>query len=111
MRLGRLCRNPKERPTSAELLKHAWLADVIPRSMATPLTNISIDGPTILRVHTSVEHALPQHVVSHLRCEHSSQQHGPVSAVITPRSALTDAWHDQLCSSFSGNPFGRASTM
>ncbi|CAK0784650.1 hypothetical protein CVIRNUC_007854 [Coccomyxa viridis] len=42
-------RNPKERPTSAELLKHPWLADLIPRSMATPLANISVDGPTILR--------------------------------------------------------------
>ena len=59
-------RNPKERPTSAELLKHAWLADLIPRSMATPLTNISVDGPTILRVHTSLEHALPKHAFGYL---------------------------------------------
>ena len=48
-----LDRNPKERPTAAELLQHAWLVDLIPRSMATPLTNISMDGPVHLKVKSA----------------------------------------------------------
>lgn len=47
-----LSRNPKERPTSADLLKHPWLTDLIPRSMATPLANISVDGPIMLKVQS-----------------------------------------------------------
>ena len=47
---GCLSRNPKERPTSADLLKHPWMADLVPRSMATPLANISVDGPIMLKV-------------------------------------------------------------
>ena len=46
-----LNRNPKERPTAAELLQHPWLVDLIPRSMATPLTNISVDGPVHFKVN------------------------------------------------------------
>ena len=91
MRLSRLYRNPKERPTSAELLKHPWLADLIPRSMATPLANISVDGPTILRVHTSDEHAQPKHAAGPLRCTQSPQQHGPVPAVMMLHFGFDDA--------------------
>ena len=47
-----LTRNPKERPTSADLLKHPWLTDLIPRAMATPLANISVDGPIMLKVQS-----------------------------------------------------------
>ena len=91
MRLGRLYRNPKERPTSAELLKHPWLADLIPRSMATPLANISVDGPTMLRVHTSDKHALPKHAIGHLRCSQSPQQHGSEPAMMMRHFAFDDA--------------------
>eukprot|EP00884_Botryococcus_braunii_P019516 jgi/Botrbrau1/6248/Bobra.0129s0003.2 len=43
-----LCFNrvPKERPNATRLLKHPWLADTRPRTLATPLTNISMEsGP------------------------------------------------------------------
>jgi hypothetical protein len=41
-----LCREPKERPHATRLLQHPWLADARPRTLATPLTNISVDnGP------------------------------------------------------------------
>ena len=35
-------RNPKERPSAARLLRHAWLADLIPQGCAAPLTNLSV---------------------------------------------------------------------
>jgi hypothetical protein len=39
-------RVPKERPNATRLLKHPWLADTRPRTLATPLTNISMEsGP------------------------------------------------------------------
>ena len=99
MRLGCLHRNPKERPTSAELLKHPWLADLIPRSMATPLANISVDGPTILRVHTPDEHALPKHAAGPFRCNQSPQPHGLEPAMMMLHSAFDDAQHDWPCMS------------
>lgn len=35
-------RNPKERPSASRLLRHAWLADLVPQGMAAPLTNLSV---------------------------------------------------------------------
>ncbi len=36
-------RNPKERPSASRLLRHAWLADLVPQGMAAPLTNLSVN--------------------------------------------------------------------
>lgn len=43
-------RNPKERPSASKLLRHPWFADLIPRGMAAPLTNISVDADAAPRV-------------------------------------------------------------
>jgi hypothetical protein len=54
-RLVSFGRVPKERPNATRLLKHPWLADARPRTLATPLTNISMEnGPLGFRAPSLV---------------------------------------------------------
>ncbi len=37
-----------------DLLKHPWLADLIPRAMAMPLADSSVEGPIVLKVQCNL---------------------------------------------------------